>query len=87
MPGGIHWVRLLFINLFMLGIDSAFSILEAPMVVVNDYFIKHGMKVAKWKTTTGFVVTAYCCSLFYGTYMYRNVDKTTLFVWCSDIDS
>lgn len=27
--GGIHWVRLLFINLFLLGIDSGFSILES----------------------------------------------------------
>jgi len=67
LKGGEHWVRLLFINLFMLGIDSAFSILEAPMVVVSDYFLKHDMKVAKWKTTTVFCIVAYLCSLFYAT--------------------
>lgn len=61
-------MRLLFINLFMLGIDSAFSILEAPMVVVNDYFLKHNMHVPKWKVTTGFVIVAYLCSLVYGTF-------------------
>ena len=66
LKGGEHWVRLLFVNLFMLGIDSAFSILEAPMVVVYDYFLKHDMKVAKWKTTTVFCVAAYLVSLFYG---------------------
>jgi hypothetical protein len=28
LPGGIHWVRLLFLNLMLLGIDSAFALLE-----------------------------------------------------------
>ena len=28
LPGGIHWVRLLFLNLFLLGIDSAFAFVE-----------------------------------------------------------
>lgn len=28
LPGGIHWVRLLFFNLFLLGIDSAFAFTE-----------------------------------------------------------
>jgi len=28
LPGGIHWVRLLFFNLFLLGIDSAFAFVE-----------------------------------------------------------
>lgn len=29
LPGGIHWVRLLFFDLFLLGIDSAFGFTEA----------------------------------------------------------
>lgn len=70
LKGGEHWVRLLFVNLFMLGIDSAFSILEAPMVVANDFFTKQGMVVPKWKTTTGFVIAAYLCSLIYGTCLF-----------------
>jgi hypothetical protein len=28
LPGGIHWVRLLFFDLFLLGIDSAFAFVE-----------------------------------------------------------
>ena len=52
----------------MLGIDSAFSILEAPMCVAVDYFHKQGIKVAKWQITTLFVVVAYLCSLVYGTF-------------------
>ena len=28
LPGGIHWVRLLFLNLFLLGIDSAIAFVE-----------------------------------------------------------
>jgi solute carrier family 6 GABA transporter-like protein 1 len=36
LPGGQHWVRLLFITLFMLGIDSAFALLEAVLTVLKD---------------------------------------------------
>ena len=28
LPGGIHWVRLLFFDLFLLGISSAFAFVE-----------------------------------------------------------
>lgn len=33
LPGGIHWVRLLFFNLILLGIDSAFSFAEAVSMI------------------------------------------------------
>jgi SNF family Na+-dependent transporter len=36
LPGGIHWVRLLFFDLFLLGIDSAFAFLEAFLTVLQD---------------------------------------------------
>jgi len=36
LPGGVHWVRLLFVNLFLLGLDSAFSMLEGLLTVVLD---------------------------------------------------
>jgi len=36
LPGGIHWVRLIFFNLFCLGIDSAFAFLEAFITVLHD---------------------------------------------------
>ena len=67
LKGGEHWIRLLFINLFLLGIDSAFSILEAPMVVVSDALHKYNIKMPKWQLTTIFVVIAYLCSLVYAT--------------------
>ena len=62
--GGILWVRLLFINLFLLGIDSAFSIIEAPIAVVLDHV---GLKgIAKWKVVLVFIATAFLFSLIYG---------------------
>jgi SNF family Na+-dependent transporter len=36
LPGGIHWVRLIFFNLWLLGIDSAFAFLEAFLSVLGD---------------------------------------------------
>jgi hypothetical protein len=36
LPGGIHWVRLIFFNLWLLGIDSAFAFLEAFISVLSD---------------------------------------------------
>jgi len=36
LPGGIHWVRLLFLDLFLLGIDSAFSFVESIITVLQD---------------------------------------------------
>jgi hypothetical protein len=36
LPGGVHWVRLLFFDLFLLGIDSAFAFFEAILTVVRD---------------------------------------------------
>jgi solute carrier family 6 (neurotransmitter transporter, GABA) member 1 len=36
LPGGVHWVRLIFFTLFLLGIDSAFSMLEALIAVLQD---------------------------------------------------
>lgn len=36
LPGGEHWIRLLFVMLFLLGIDSAFSFMEAFLAVLLD---------------------------------------------------
>lgn len=36
LPGGIYWVRLLFFNLFLLGIDSAFAFVESAVTVLSD---------------------------------------------------
>lgn len=36
LPGSEHWERLLFVVLFLLGIDSAFALTEAVITVVDD---------------------------------------------------
>jgi SNF family Na+-dependent transporter len=36
LPGGEHWIRLLFFMLFCLGIDSAFSFMEGFLICAND---------------------------------------------------
>lgn len=36
LPGGDHWIRLLFVMLFLLGIDSAFSLMESFMICIDD---------------------------------------------------
>lgn len=67
LEGGIHWVRLLFFNLFLLGIDSAFSILESPIIIAVDWFTKSGKEVAKWKISGIFSIVAFLFSLVYAT--------------------
>ena len=64
LPGGEHWVRLLFFDLFLLGIDSAFSILEGPLTVFLDY---SGHTYPKWKMAGIFCVLAFLLSLIYTT--------------------
>ena len=36
LPGGIHWVRFFFLNIFLLGLDSAFALVEAVLAVIKD---------------------------------------------------
>jgi hypothetical protein len=65
LPGGEHWVRLLFFDLFLLGIDSAFAFLEAISTVVSDtIFFKD---TAKWKISLGLCTIGFLLSLMYAT--------------------
>merc|ERR1712176_961624 len=36
LPGGNHWIRVFYLMLFLLGIDSAFSFMDACLVSFND---------------------------------------------------
>jgi SNF family Na+-dependent transporter len=65
LPGGIHWIRLLFLNLVLLGIDSAFSILEGVTTVMGDTTLLNGKP--KWLITLIFSVVGFLCSLLYAT--------------------
>ena len=44
LPGGIHWIRLLFAMLFFLGVDSAFAFLEAVVTVLHDTVFFHNVR-------------------------------------------
>jgi SNF family Na+-dependent transporter len=59
LPGGSHWVRLLFFNLFLLGIDSAFALTEAVLTVLKDSVAGSSLqdKVIVWTTVSaGFIM-------------------------------
>ena len=55
LPGGIHWVRLLFLTFFLLGIDSAFSFIEAEVACCRDTVF--------FRNTPKIILTAFICSL------------------------
>jgi NSS family neurotransmitter:Na+ symporter len=65
LPGGEHWIRLLFVMLFLLGIDSAFSFLEGTLTVLAEtkLFYKAGRK----KTAFVLATVAFLFSLMYAT--------------------
>ncbi len=65
LPGGEHWVRLLFFDLFLLGIDSAFSILEGPLTVILDG--RDFKNFPKWKMAGILSFVAWLLSLIYAT--------------------
>jgi len=66
LPGGIHWVRLLFLNLFFLGIDSAIAFVEAAVTVLQD------TKFFSQNTETNLGHWMYLAELFiWNTLLYR----------------
>lgn len=65
LPGGEHWIRLLFFDLFLLGIDSAFSILEGPITVMLDWDRLEGTR--KWKVVLFCTLTGWLISWMYAT--------------------
>jgi solute carrier family 6 GABA transporter-like protein 1 len=68
LQGGEHWVRLLFFDLFLLGIDSAFSILEGPVTVAMDWLSYNpSRKIPKWQVVGVFTISTYLLSFIYAT--------------------
>jgi solute carrier family 6 GABA transporter-like protein 1 len=65
LPGGIHWVRLLFFDLFLLGLDSAFAFLEGILTVTSD--TEYFKDTAKWKMSGGYCLLSFILSLMYCT--------------------
>jgi solute carrier family 6 GABA transporter-like protein 1 len=65
LPGGIHWVRLLFFDLFLLGLDSAFALLEGVLTVTSD--TEYFKNTAKWKMSGGYCLLSFLLSIMYCT--------------------
>lgn len=65
LPGGQHWIRLFFIMLFMLGIDSAFSFMEAFLTVLHDTKLFHN--VDRKRASLVLTACAFLLSTLYAT--------------------
>lgn len=65
LPGGIHWVRLLFFNLFLLGIDSAFAFVESFVTVLRDTVFFRD--TPRRTLILGCIVPNFFCGLLYCT--------------------
>jgi len=65
LPGGTHWIRLFFVMLFLLGIDSAFSFMDGFLVCLNDSAFLQGVNPKK--TAFAISVVAWLFSLLYAT--------------------
>jgi len=65
LPGGIHWVRLLFFNLFLLGIDSAFAFVESGVTVLQDTVIFRN--VPRRTLLIGYIVPSFLFGIIYCT--------------------
>ncbi|KAL7527182.1 hypothetical protein ACHAXR_002752, partial [Thalassiosira sp. AJA248-18] len=65
LPGGEHWIRLFFIMLFLLGIDSAFSFMEGFLTVAQDTKLLHN--VDRKKLSFGLAMLAFLFSIMYAT--------------------
>lgn len=65
LPGGVHWVRLLFFTLFLLGIDSAFAFTDAVVTCVHD--TTFGQNTKKIHVVTGTCFFGFIIGLLYAT--------------------
>jgi len=65
LPGGIHWVRLLFFDLFLLGVDSAFSFVESLLTVLQD--TEYFQHVPRRVLLAGCIIPNFLCSILYCT--------------------
>lgn len=94
MPGANFWAVLFFITLMLLGISSAFAMLESVVTMVCDS--SWGGKFPRWIVCTVIVVISFLFSLLYctqfGFYLLDAIDKwfnntTLIFVVFSEMVS
>jgi len=65
LPGGEHWVRLLFFDLFLLGIDSGFGLLEGGLTAAADTVVLSKFSKAQLAAMMSFI--GFLFSLIYCT--------------------
>lgn len=90
MDGANFWAILFFATIFLLGLSSAFALLESIVTMCCD--TNWGRKVPRWAMCTGWVVVSFLLSLMYctefGYFLLLAVDSyvnnLSLFfvVWC-----
>lgn len=95
MPGANFWAVLFFFTLMLLGISSAFALLDAVVTLLVD--TDWGRRVPRWVISTSAVVVSFLLSLVYctrfGFYLLDAVDTyvnyLALFfvVWCECVAS
>jgi len=65
LPYGLFWVRLLFFNLFLLGIDSAFAFVESAVTILQDTVIFRD--TPRRILIVGYIVPSFLCGILYCT--------------------
>ena len=65
IPGGLHWVRFLFFNLILLGLDSAFALVEAVASIVSDS--QYGDLISKQQIIASICALGFAIGLLYTT--------------------
>lgn len=70
IPGGLHWVRLLFFNLILLGLNSAFALVEAVASVIEDSKYVDPESSASFLVAKRVIVTSICVVGFLGGLLY-----------------
>lgn len=90
MPGANFWAILFFFTLFLLGLSSAFALLDVLVTTVHDTSL--GNKYPRWVISTGCTIISYLISLpfctEFGFYLLDAIDSwvnyLALFfvVWC-----
>jgi len=76
MPGANFWALLFSLTLFMLGIDSAFAMVEGTVIVIQDSAL--GNKLSKVVTATLLCLVGALCSIVFcfnwGFYFFDSID-------------
>lgn len=76
MPGANFWALLFSITLFLLGIDSAFAMVEGTVIVIQDSAL--GKKLSKFATASILCLLGALCSIVFcfnwGFYLFDTID-------------